>query len=75
MRLGECYAAGKGLPQDARKAYFWLTLADNHEQKDAAKLRAKVRPKLSSDDLSQVERSIAEWKPKPAPIRDPAIVR
>jgi uncharacterized protein len=73
-RLGSLYADGKGVPADNLKAYFWLTLATKQNLKLAERQRDQVIKKLTFDEVTKQEIAAANWKPKPIPARNPALI-
>jgi TPR repeat protein len=60
------YAAGKGLPRDGTKAYFWLTLAVNGGVKEAGRERHQVSSKLSPEQIAKSDEAAKAWRPKVA---------
>jgi TPR repeat protein len=73
-RLGSLYADGKGVAADNHKAYFWLTLATKQNLKLAERQRDQVIKKLNFDDVTKEEIAALNWKAKPVPARNPALI-
>jgi uncharacterized protein len=65
-RLGSRYATGLGIPEDTKRAYFWLTLAYLHGDKSVEKLRATEAAKLSPAEVSETDQAAQNWKPRVA---------
>ncbi len=61
--LGTMYENGEGVKQDFAKAYFWYSLAEKQGDKDAAKLRSELEPRLPQKKLSEIKQHIKNWKP------------
>jgi uncharacterized protein len=62
--LGVIYTTGDvNVPADPQKAYFWFTLASK-EDASAASRAARLKPKLTPDQLAQADKMVKEWKPK-----------
>ena len=67
-RLGELYAAGRGVIQDNSKAWFWLSVALRQGDKDADKSRARIAGKLSKDEIVKQDDAVRAWKPRVPPL-------
>ncbi len=64
--LGLMYAHGFGTTQDYKEAYFWLLIADKAGVKKAKILRPDVESKLTSQQISEVEKRASMMKPSQA---------
>ena len=62
--LGTRYANGLGIQQDTKRAYFWLTLAYLHGEKNVEKVRSAQAAKLSPADVSTTDQTAQNWKPR-----------
>ena len=76
-KLGELYMAGKGVPQDSKQGYLWLTLATKQDSKDAEKKRDQIlrQKKLSFDEITKLESTAAGWKPKLTAPKNASIIQ
>jgi uncharacterized protein len=68
--LGHMFAQGLGFTANPERAYFWLALAavrgDNKLSPRASTYRDKVAKLLSVAKRSEIEASIANWRPSAA---------
>jgi TPR repeat protein len=71
VNFGERCAAGRGVAQDDKRAYFWLTLAFLHGDKSVEKQRAAAAAKLDPSAVASEERAAQNWKPRMAPKPKP----
>ena len=61
--LAEIYAAGgSGVPQDFVQAYFWMSLAASSGNELAQQKREAYAARLSSAQMQDAQRLLAEWK-------------
>jgi TPR repeat protein len=62
FRMCNIYLLGDGVPQDRVEACFWHELfISNWDEKAVLKSRKEFPAKLSSDELANVRRRVAEW--------------
>jgi TPR repeat protein len=62
--LGVIYTTGDvNVPADPQKAYFWFSLASK-EDASAAPRAARLKAKLTPEQLAQTDKMIKDWKPK-----------
>jgi TPR repeat protein len=59
-RLGEIYAAGRGVTQNNSQAYIWLSLAANAGHAGAKARRDQVAKALQPAEIQQADRVIRE---------------
>jgi TPR repeat protein len=64
MRPENRYAHGWGVSEDQVKAGFWYGLAAKVGYKRAEAEHAKLRKQMTVEEISEVERLMAEWQPK-----------
>jgi len=70
--LAERYERGKNVTQDLVEAYKWHTLAAERGLKDAASARDRIGHALTSDQLADARKRVAEFKtqhPLPSPAK------
>ena len=69
LRLGEFYAAGgTGDTADPAEAYRWAALAerradDDGLRREAEVLRQGLRPKLTAEQIAQIDALVENWRP------------
>lgn len=61
--LGYLYLKGEGVPQDYGQAYFWISLSLDPLDAGSAKVRDDIAQFLSSQEISEQERLLNDWKP------------
>ena len=62
--LGVIYTTGGvNLPADPQKAYYWFSLASK-EDASATSRAARIKAKLTPEQLAQADKMIKDWKPK-----------
>lgn len=67
--VGRMYEVGKGVKQDYAEAYFWDSIAIQYPSYRFMEGQADSAAKhLTPEQISAVNKRVAEWKPKPAPI-------
>jgi TPR repeat protein len=49
-------------------AYKWLKLAVNGHQRDAAANLARLLPRLKTSEISEAEKQVGEFRPKPSSL-------
>jgi hypothetical protein len=71
------YLAGKGVAQDTKQGYLWLTLATKQNLRSAEKQRDQIlkQKKLTFDEVSGLEATAVRWKPKVAAAKNPSIIQ
>lgn len=67
--LGILYLDGRGVDQDFQKAYMWLNLATNREDRPAArkslaKFRDNIGLMLTKDQRDEARRITRHWRPR-----------
>ena len=73
FHLGQFYADGTGITRNYEEAYFWLTLSTNAGSKDAPLARDEVAAHLSEQQISDIQKRVADWKAtKPQSPTSPA---
>ena len=63
--LGMLYTMGQGVPQDDAEAYFWFDLAASADTPNKDRYvanRQNVGTRITSDQLSAIQRRIKKWK-------------
>jgi TPR repeat protein len=60
FRLGEIYAAGRGVPQSNVQAYIWLSLAANAGHAGAKARRDQVAGALQPAEVQQADRVVRQ---------------
>src|SRR5262249_39684325 len=75
---GELFERGQGLPHDTALAYFWYSQAAHQGIASAKAASDRLRSQLPAEHLSEVDASVANWKPKslttaPAPDKKPDV--
>jgi TPR repeat protein len=74
VTLGRMYVAGNGVPKDMVQAYMWFSLAVGRmgpEASAATEARERTAARMSPHEIAEGQRLANEWKPKPAPLRNP----
>lgn len=61
--IGTMYENGEGVKKDISEAYFWYSLAEKQGDKDSQKLRQELEKSLNQEQINQLKKRIAEWKP------------
>jgi hypothetical protein len=61
--LGALLYLGQGVTVDFVKSHMWLSLAAISGNKDAAKIRDNMAPEMSTEQLTESQRLVREWKP------------
>ncbi len=56
FRLGQLYAAGRGVPRNLAEAHFWLRLASSRNSEEATAALAALLPRLDQEELAAAER-------------------
>jgi TPR repeat protein len=62
-RLGEIYAAGRGVPQNNSQAYIWLSLAANAGHAGAKARREQVAGALQPAEIRQADQVVSKLRP------------
>ena len=62
--LGMLYHDGKGVPKDARFAYYWVRVAALQGDEVAVEALPKLREGMTSAQISDAESQAAEWMSK-----------
>jgi serine/threonine protein kinase len=62
-RLGEIYAAGRGVPQNNSQAYIWLSLAANAGHAGAKSRREQVVGTLQPAEIRQADQVVSKLRP------------
>ncbi|MEW6708857.1 MAG: tetratricopeptide repeat protein [Candidatus Riflebacteria bacterium] len=62
--LGTLYENGEGVKRSIGEAYFWYSLAEKNGDKDAKRLRQELELKLNSNQIKELKKRIASWKPE-----------
>jgi len=57
------YENGEGVERSFVEAYFWYSLAEKQNDKDAQRLRRELELKLSKDQVTNTKKRISAWKP------------
>ena len=82
FRLGLSYANGEGVLEDDVQAYAWINLASIHGGEDALQHRARIRQRMTSDQIAEAQelsRQLDAWiadgggEPTPASVSDYSI--
>jgi len=60
FRLGEIYAAGRGVPQNNSQAYIWLSLAANAGHAGAKARREQVAGALQPAEIRQADQVVSK---------------
>ena len=61
--FGGFYALGKGgVEQDFCRGYMWISLASEQGNENALKLLDKTRSLMTSEQISEAERMVKEWR-------------
>lgn len=60
--LGRMHESGLGVPEDLQQALFWCRLADEQGHSQAGRALARIRPRLSPEQTSSVERQLRRWR-------------
>ena len=64
--LGRMYFEGEGVEKDIVEAYKWTFMATRSmTQFEAPALLRKLKEQITPEQLTEAEKSIKEWKPKP----------
>ena len=63
-KIGELYERGEVLPHDTTFAYFWFSQAAQRGAASAKASADRLRGQLPADHLSEVDASVASWKPE-----------
>ena len=61
--LGTMYENGEGVERSLEEAYFWYSLAEKQNDKDAQRLRRELELKLSKDQVTALKKRVSAWKP------------
>ena len=64
------YHEGKGVAQDNRQAYMWLSLAaatlpKKEDREKAVRNRERVAAKMTRAQIDEARKLVRGWKPKP----------
>lgn len=65
--LGDVYEKGEGVAKDPAQALFWYELAYRGGYSLARENVESVAKRLPAEQVEQLRRQAAEWRPKPAP--------
>jgi ankyrin repeat protein len=63
-KIGELYDRGEVLPHDTTLAYFWFSQAAQRGAASAKAAADRLRNQLPADHLSEVDASVASWRPE-----------
>lgn len=69
--LASAYSQGRGVPQDMKEAFFWLSVERDGLKKrgkhdrDAEDAYAAAAEKVGAAEAVEIDRRAREWKPKP----------
>jgi localization factor PodJL len=66
FNLGILHENGLGMPKDPVTAYKWYALAAASGDKDAARRRDLLKPKLDKASLAAANDAVATWRQRPA---------
>ncbi|NLI79513.1 MAG: sel1 repeat family protein [Candidatus Riflebacteria bacterium] len=76
---GDCFRLGQGVPPDDERAYFWLKLAVDRDErvrgKDWERDLGRIASRLSQSQRDRLDKEVSEWQPSssaPPPDTDPA---
>lgn len=64
LATGLRYAYGSGVAKDTPKGYFWLSLAQRNDQKEAARFLHTISTQLSAKKIKALNKQILAWKPR-----------
>jgi uncharacterized protein len=67
--LGHQYSTGTGVPRDLIQALMWLELAAGRGDARAIEDRDRVAQSMTSAQIVESRRLVAEWKSKPQPAQ------
>lgn len=65
--LGWAYSQGRVVPQDLVEAYMWANLASPEGSQRRAQLSAEIVKRMTSEQIAEGQRRVAEYVPKKAP--------
>lgn len=54
--LGICYARGRGVSTDLRRAYAWLTLADQSGVRKITKVMKKIAESMGAAEIAEAKK-------------------
>ncbi|WP_342643974.1 hypothetical protein [Rhodoligotrophos ferricapiens] len=60
---------GLGVPQNARKAYFWLAVCARAGDKEAAQRADALKSQFAARELAEIDAAVAQWRPR-TPVQD-----
>ncbi|MCL4768283.1 MAG: sel1 repeat family protein [Hyphomicrobiaceae bacterium] len=66
FNMAVLHETGRGVDRDLVAAYKWFALAARSGDKEAARRRDQVKPRLDADQLKDAEALVSSWKPLPA---------
>ncbi|MCG8379793.1 MAG: sel1 repeat family protein [Proteobacteria bacterium] len=69
-KLGNLYYKGRGVPKDYEFAYVWFSVGASHEHDLSKKAVNKAKKKLSDEELSEADKTIATYVKKYGPKED-----
>jgi TPR repeat protein len=61
--LGLMYIEGEGVQKDYVQAYMWFSLAAAGGYKNAAQVLEKLDLSMTSEQIAEAKRQVAEWRP------------
>jgi uncharacterized protein len=62
--LAGCYYNGEGCYCDILRAFFWFSLAAEHDHREAVIMRKLIVPQLSRAQLKDIHSEMKAWKPR-----------